>query len=302
MLGSPILALLVPATGYAYVTLLTAELLTRPSNSSLSFDARRLSGDATLWSVRTTDGVTLRGWYLPTVEQRHLIVLVHGMWSSWLEMAALGRDLHMDGYDVLLFDLRGHGQSDPHRLTMGRRERADICAVISWARRHGFTRDRIGWLGYSMGAATLLMEAVQNPDIQVAVIDSPYGDLPQLLKAQLSKHSHLPSWFNPGILAAAEWVYGVRTDDLIPIQSARAWGARPLLLIHGESDSVVPVSQAYQLARAAGTSCMTLTLPGVDHIQAYETDPHTYVKTIEHFFHDHLSPLGGAAGSARKAG
>jgi dipeptidyl aminopeptidase/acylaminoacyl peptidase len=205
-------------------------------------------------------------------------------------MAALGRDLHVDGYDVLLFDLRGHGQSDPHRLTMGRSERADLCAVMTWAQRQGFTRDRIGWLGYSMGAATLLMEAAQNPDIQVAVVDSPYGDLPQLLKTQLTKHSHLPSWFNPGILAAARWVYGVRTDDLIPIQAARAWGERPLLLIHGESDSVVPVSQAYQLARAAGTSCLTLTLPGVDHVQAYATDPQTYVATIEHFFRDHLTP------------
>ena len=141
-----------------------------------------------------------------------------------------------------------------------------------------------------MGASTLLMEAAQNPDIQVAVVDSPYGDLPQLLKTQLSKHSRLPSWFNPGILAAARWVYGVRTDDLIPIQAARAWGERPLLLIHGESDSVVPVSQAYQLARAAGTSCLTLTLPGVEHVQAYETDPQTYVWTIERFFQAHLTP------------
>jgi alpha-beta hydrolase superfamily lysophospholipase len=290
ILASALLALLVSATSYAGVSLLTAELLTRPSNYPLSFDARRLSNDATAWSVQTTDGVTLRGWYLPTAEHRHLIVLVHGMRSSWLEMAALGRDLHAGGYDVLLFDLRGHGQSDPHRLTMGRSERVDLCAVMSWAQKQGFTRDRIGWLGYSMGAATLLMEGAQNPDIQVAVVDSPFGDLPQLLKTQLAKNSHLPSWFNPGILAAAQWVYGVRTDDLIPIQSARAWGARPLLLIHGESDSVVPVSQAHQLARAAGASCLAMTLPGVDHVQAYETDPQTYVGTIERFFQAHLTP------------
>jgi len=161
---------------------------------------------------------------------------------------------------------------------------------MSWAHQQGFTRDRIGWLGYSMGASTLLMEAAQNPEIQVAVMDSPFGDLPQVLRTELSKHSHLPSWFNPGILAAAHWAYGVRTDDLMPIQSALAWGERPLLLIHGESDSVVPVSQAHQLARAVGRSCLTLTLPGVEHVQAYETDPQTYVATIERFFHAHLSP------------
>ena len=175
-------------------------------------------------------------------------MLVHGMWSSWLEMAGLGRDLHGRGFDVLLFDLRGHGQSDPSRLYLGRRERGDIRAVMDWAESEGFTNDRIGWLGYSMGGSTLLMEAARNPRIQVAVIDSPYGDLPKLLETQLSKHSGLPKWFNPGILLAARFIYGVRTDDLIPIRSAKSWGQRPLLLIHGESDTTVPVGQAYELA------------------------------------------------------
>ena len=55
---------------------------------------RGISRDVRAWSTRTADGLTLRGWYLPTEKSRHLIVLVHGMWSSWLEMAGLGRDLH----------------------------------------------------------------------------------------------------------------------------------------------------------------------------------------------------------------
>jgi pimeloyl-ACP methyl ester carboxylesterase len=274
--------------GYAAVSLVTAERLTRPTNHPLQIDPRRVSPDAQAWSARTTDGVTLRGWYLPTPQRRRLIVLVHGMWSSWLEMAALGRDLHARGHDVLLFDLRGHGQSDSSRLSLGRRERADLRAVLRWAEEEGFTRDRIGWLGYSMGASTLLLEAAQNPEIQVVVMDSPYGNLPELLKSQLSKHSHLPSWFNPGILAAARWCFGLRTDDLVPIKAARAWGDRPLLLIHGESDSIVPVGQALQIAQAAGASCMTLTLPGVEHVQAYEADPPGYVALIESFFRDHL--------------
>ena len=119
-----------------------------------------------------------------------------------------GEALSAAGYDVLLFDLRGHGQSDPSRLYLGRRERADIRAVMAWAGAEGFTHDRIGWLGYSMGGSTLLMEAARNPQIQVAVIDSPYGDLPKLLEVQLSRHSGLPSWFNPGILLAARWIFG----------------------------------------------------------------------------------------------
>jgi alpha-beta hydrolase superfamily lysophospholipase len=275
---------------YLGISLLTADLLTRPNNRPAGLDPRAVSQDARPWRVRTSDGLTLRGWYYPTVRGRHLIVLVHGMGESWPEMAALGRDLHRCGYDVLLFDLRGHGQSDPSRLSMGRREREDLRAVLGWATRQGYTRDRIGWLGYSMGASTLIMEAARNPNIQAAVLDSPYGSLPELLETQLPRHSHLPKWFNPGIVAAAWLAFGVRTDDLVPIRSATRWGRRPLLLIHGEADSVVPVSQARRLARAAGPSCRAVTLPGVEHVQAYDSDPEHYIAAVDSFFDRHLSP------------
>jgi fermentation-respiration switch protein FrsA (DUF1100 family) len=53
---------------------------------------------------------------------------------------------------------------------------------------------------------------------------------------------------------------------------------------------VVPVSQALRLAQAAGASCLTLTLPGVEHVQAYRSDPEDYVDLIAAFFRDHLSP------------
>jgi uncharacterized protein len=275
---------------YGGVSLFTADHLTRPTNHPLRIDPLQLSAEARAWTTKTADGITLRGFYLPTEKPRHLIVLVHGMWSSWLEMAELGRDLHERGFDVLLFDLRGHGQSDPSRLYLGRRERADIRAVMSWAQDQGFSNDRIGWLGYSMGGSTILMEAARNPLIHVAVIDSPFGNLPEVLNKELSRHSGLPRWFNPGILLAARLVYGVRTDDLVPSRFALAWGERPLLLIHGESDTLVPVSQAREIASAVGGSCTTMTLPGVDHVQAYNSDPRAYIRLVGSFFHDHLTP------------
>jgi pimeloyl-ACP methyl ester carboxylesterase len=205
-------------------------------------------------------------------------------------MAWIGHDLHALGYDILLFDLRGHGQSDPARLSLGRRERGDLRAVLAWAARQGFTPDRIGWLGNSMGASALVMEAAENPSIRVAVLDSPYGSLPELLEGQLPQYSNLPDWFNPGILAAARLLFGVRTDDLVPIRFARRWGRRPLLMFHGEADSIVPVRQARQLAEAAGPSCRAVILPDVEHVQAYFYNPRRYVSTVHAFFQQHLKP------------
>src|SRR5262249_47029711 len=142
---------------YLGISLLSAHVLTQPSNRPPRLDPHSVGADATAWSTRTADGLTLRGWYYPTRHHRRLLVLVHGLWGGWEDLAPVGYELHRRGYDVLLFDLRGHGASDPSRLSMGRRERNDLRAVLTWAERRGFSPDQIGWLGHSMGASTLLM-------------------------------------------------------------------------------------------------------------------------------------------------
>ena len=282
------MAILASTIGYAGVSILVAHVLTRTNNRPNATDPRQIGPGVLAWSARTDDGLTLRGWYCPTPRHRRLIVLVHGMGGSLDEMARIGRDLREEGYDVLLFDTRGHGASDPSRLSMGSRERADLRAVLDWSAKHGYSSDRVGWLGHSMGASTLLMEAAQNLKINAVVLDSPFGNLPELLDRQLTRHSHLPRWFNPGIIAAARLAFGVRTDNLIPIRSALRWGARPMLLFHGEADSVVPVQQARQIARAIGPTCQTVILPGVEHVGAYNNGPDRYITAVDHFFDHNL--------------
>ncbi len=284
-----VLLILIPGV-YAGISLYSAHELTRAHNRAIHWLPEQISTGALPWSARTEDGLVIRGWYCPTPQRHHLLVMVHGLWANRDEMAGQARDLHALGYDVLLFDLRGHGLSDPSRVTMGRRERSDLRAVLTWARREGFDPDQIGWLGNSMGASTLLFEAARNPAITAAVIDSPYGSLPELLNTQLSAHSGLPKLFNPGILLAARLCFGVRTDDLIPIQAANYWGDRPLLVIHGEADSIVPVRQARRIATAAGKNCRTVTLPGVEHVEAYRSYPINYVAAVDQFFHKNLRP------------
>ena len=277
-------AILIGSLGYAGISLLVANVLTQPNNRPPVTDPYEVSPDVLPWSARTSDGLTLRGWYCPTPLKRRLIVLVHGMGGSRDEMARIAHDLHGEGYDVLLFDLRGHGSSDRSRLYMGGRERVDLRAVLDWAALRGYSSDRVGWLGYSMGASTLLMEAAQNERIKAVVLDSPFGNLPELLDRQLTDHSHLPKLFNPGILAAARLAYGVRTDNLIPLRSALRWGPRPMLLFHGEADSIVPVSQARQIARTIGPTCQAIILPGVEHVGAYRQGPVRYIAAVDRFF------------------
>jgi uncharacterized protein len=276
---------------YVGISLCAADRLTRPTNRPSAMNLSESIREAQRWSTLTEDGLTLRGWYLPTDRRRQLIVMVHGLWGSWEEdMLDLGIKLHNRHFDVLLFDLRGHGESDPSRLSMGFRERADIRAVQLWAESQGFSDQRIGWVGYSMGGALLLLEAARNRSIRVAVTDSAYGDLHAVLRTQLSKESGLWSCFNPGIIYAAQLCYGLPSEGLDPIRFSKDWGERPLLLIHGVEDSVVPISQARELELAMGASCELYSWKDAGHIESYKKHKEEYVRKVGDFFDDHLGP------------
>ncbi len=121
-----VIVVLMLFVGYAGISILSAHVLTRSLNQSIALDPSLVGPHPQHWEARTADEITLRGWYFPTREHRRLVVCVHGMTEDWTAMAGLGHDLRRLGYDVLLFDLRGHGSSDPARLTMGRRETADL--------------------------------------------------------------------------------------------------------------------------------------------------------------------------------
>ena len=203
----------------------------------------------------------------------------------------MGRDLHRRGFDVLLFDLRGHGQSDPSRLYLGRRERSGHPGRDELGSGRGFTNDRIGWLGYSMGGSTVLMEAARNPAIQVAVIDSPYGDLAQAAQDTAQQAQRPAGWFNPGILLAARMDLRRAhrrpgADPVRPFMGRAPAPGDPWRIRHDGAGR----ARLTQLASAVGASCLTMTLPGVDHVQAYESDPEVRPRRRHRSFSDHLSP------------
>ena len=84
-------------------------------------------------SFRTSDGLTLRGWWIPGTRHQS-IVMIHGLSNNRSEPFNKAGYLHEAGYNLLVFDLRGHGQSDGNGSTMGYREPLDASAAVAEAR------------------------------------------------------------------------------------------------------------------------------------------------------------------------
>lgn len=250
------------------------------------------------------DHLQLQGWFIPGVlpggrlTAQRTIIVVHGTRTNRADKAAGLLDLSgafaRHGFAVLAFDMRGSGQSPPAPLSLGYFEQRDVLGAVDFLRAGPLPyptlgRPRIigGW-GVSMGAATLLLAASQEPAIRAVVSDSAYADILPILEREVPKGGHLPTLFTPGALLAAQALYGIDYYDVRPMEVVAGIAPRPIFFIHGTADTYVPPSNMDLLESAArnasDANVQTWLVPGAQHAQAYHTQPLEYVARVMAFF------------------
>ncbi len=240
-----------------------------------------------------TDGTPLRGWYLPSRGER-AIVEVHGIngnrWETnhpWL--TRMTAQLVQDGFDVMLFDLRGHGESGGDRVALGWDERGDAQAAVDVVLQHGIQPGRIGLYGMSYGGATALLTAAITPSVGAVVTDSAFADQRVLLDSEIQRRTGMPRIFTPGVTLFSRLFYGLDLDAMAPEKALPAIAPRPILFIHGTADTRIPVEHAYRLKAASRNPADELWIvPGGEHTSSYLVEPEVYPARVLGFFDRHL--------------
>src|SRR5206468_2460369 len=115
-------------------------------------------------AFQTADGLTIRGWFIPArrTSSSRTLLICHGIGanrSNFLSFTMVADDLQAH---ALIFDFRGHGDSDGHTVTFGHREQLDVLAAVDYLRtqRPEQCRELIG-LGISLGSSGLIRAAVE---------------------------------------------------------------------------------------------------------------------------------------------
>jgi len=231
-------------------------------------------------SFKTRDGLTLRGWWIPG-ERHQTIVMVHGLSNSRREPLDKAGYLHQAGYNLLVFDLRGHGLSDGNGTTMGYRESEDARAAVAEAR--SLDAGPIALFGYSLGGAIALETGAVDPDVRAVVEDSAFSSVGDVFMARFSEVTRLPDlpWAAP-LLAFGQADIGTSLWNVQPVVAAAAL-EKPLLAIIGGADTIVPPSEGMAIFQAAPGPKQLLMVPGAGHVGAYNTDNATYERTVLDF-------------------
>ncbi len=233
------------------------------------------------------DNITLSGWYMPG-EKEFTIIMVSGGAQNRVDPNAgtleMGKDLVERGFSVLMFDLRGRGESEGKGVLLTYYER-DIRGAVDYIMSRGYPAESIGIIGFSAGATSSLIFASRE-NIAAVVSDSSFVDVTDDLVRKVSMETGVPKLlvrlFVPSTQLMAKTMYGYDAQNLTEIVADVRC---PILFIYGELDDLVPMASAYKLFEASGNPSDELwILPGAGHSQAYKMNPIDYIDKVTIFF------------------
>lgn len=254
-----------------------------PSDVALRYEPVRFES--------TADRIPLQGWYLPSRGER-AIIIVHGIsqnrWNVWERTPQKAELLVEHGFDVLVFDLRGHGESAGDRLGFGWLERNDVLGAVEYVKTRGIPPGGIGVLAHSYGAAGALVAAAIDSDIAAVVADSAFADMRPLLNDEVRLRG-FPPMFGPGIALVGSHMYGVDLTEIAPVRHVANIAPRPILFIHGAADERISFQNSQQLFAAAHHQGDELWIvPGAAHVQAFAAEPEVYAQKVLALFDANL--------------
>ena len=214
--------------------------------------------------ITTSDGETLHGWWIEHPAPRAQVIYWHGNGgnlSMWLPVFA---DLRRRGMSVMAVDYRGYGASSgkPSESGVYRDAEAATAYFNQHLRRDG--APVIHW-GRSLGCAVASRAARQSP-ADGLILESPFPDVRALFAG------------NP-IMLGLSFFSSYRFSTAKHLAEYRA----PLLVIHGDADSIVPFRGGKRVFEGAPSPARTfVALEGADHNDLHAEHP-SYWPAIDRF-------------------
>lgn len=231
----------------------------------------------------SADGTELRGWFIPArcvdPHSAGTVLHLHGNAGSMVSHLGFVEHLPAAGFNVMLMDYRGYGESAGSAWSRGPLVEDALAGFAALRARADVDPSRIALYGVSLGGAIAIAVAerdlAQGGEIQAIVLESPFacwrdvaanalgGDPPALWARALAS-----------LLVKGERAGAPRPLDAI----ARI--DRPILILHGDADSIVPVSHGRRLA-ASAPDAQLVEFAGGEHNSLQETHPEARRRMVE---------------------
>jgi uncharacterized protein len=275
--GFVTLAMVLLPLGVAYITTHTARAVV-PEN--------RLGVPYENVTFTTSDGLELRGWYIPS-RNGAAVISFPGRNGPQRQARMLARH----GYGVLLFDRRGEGQSEGEPNAWGWSGERDIKAAVAYLQRRADVEpNRIGGLGLSVGGEMMLEAAAETDDLRAVVSEGAgaraFSDEMDHDTSAANRWLSVPAY---AVKAASVAVFANQTPPPNLKDVVGRIAPRPLLLIAApHSPAGEDLNRGYY--RAAGEPKALWEIPESRHVGGLRARPAEYERRVIGFFDQALRP------------
>ena len=238
-----------------YIFFPTTEIDATPDQMGLSYEEVFFN---------TEDGVKLHGWYIPGPGD------VTWLWfhgnggniSHRIEELAL---FHQRlGINQFIFDYRGYGRSEGRASEKGT-YRDSRAALDYLQNRPDLDQERIVYFGRSLGAAVAVELAAERPPSGMILV-SPFASISDMARISFP-------------MLPFHWLVRNKYNSMERIRNYQ----RPVLVLHGELDDLVPISQGRKLYEAANSPKRFQALPEAGHNDTYYNGGAAYWDTLSEF-------------------
>lgn len=238
--------------------------------------------------IQSGDGLKLHG-YMAENDSNQYAIVVHGYTGNGPSMAGFGQHFYDLGFNVLIPECRGHGQSEGSYIGMGWPDRLDMLRWIDFIIAEN-QQAEIMLYGISMGGATVMMTAGEAlpPQVKLVIEDCGYSSVWEEFTAQLKEQFGLPSF---PVMQAASVVTKIRAGYWLSEADAVKQVAKaqvPMLFIHGEADTFVPYWMLEPLYEAKQGVKEKFVVPGAAHGMASVVDPEGYWAAVDSFIERYM--------------
>jgi len=272
--------------------------LTDDDTNAMRDSAHALDAELTDATITTPDHITLRAWIIhPHHPNDDAVLLLHGLGDNRIGMTGYAQLLLAHGYTVLLPDARAHGASDGPLATFGLLEKNDIHQWSDFLQNQVLQTQShprcIFALGESMGAAQLLQSLDTHPNFCAVAAESSFANFREIAYDRMGQPFHLGPWvgrifLRPLVEVAflrARWKYHLNMNEISP-EDFVARTTIPVLLIHGEIDSNIPLRHS-QIIHARNPNTELWQVPNADHCGAISTAPQEFSRLLLAWFVPH---------------
>ncbi len=238
-------------------------------------------------SIKSFDGLTLRGKYFEYRKGAPIEILMHGYRGcAERDMSGGVNRCHALERSALVVDHRASGESEGHVITFGIHESRDCVSWVNYIIEHIDKDAKIILTGISMGAATVMIAAAREdlPKNVVGVLaDCGYTSAKEIIKKVMREMRLPPNLLYPFVRLGGRLFGHFDVDETSPIESMRR--ARvPVIFFHGDTDAFVPAEMSAKNYEACVTKKRLVTINGAGHGLCFPVDKETYFEELKFFF------------------